>query len=500
MLPRSLGRYELLRVLGTGGMATVYLGRVVGPGGFERLVAIKMIHEQWAQDPSSVAMFLDEARLAASVRHPNVVQVHEVGLEEGRYFIAMDYVAGAGLARVLQTAARLGEPIPLGFSIHCLAQVAHGLHAAHETKDTSGRLLGMIHRDVAPKNILVGFDGVSRILDFGVAKARDRLNVTAVKMPKGTLAYMAPEQLDGAKLDRRVDVFALGIVLWEMLTRKRLFPADVWTDRGKVVPPSSIADVPEQLDEIALRALAADPARRYATARELAVTLLDAERSLGIRWSTVESEELLRTLAEAPEQDGPIPEGPIPQGEEGSTDSGNVPSVVVSSVPLYHNDEVTEVRADTESVELPVRVPELLAAVPPQAPLGETPSDPDPPTTEVGPPADCAVTHVGPTPSEPALTPVHDVQDAALTVPLQRRPSSSAPARDPANRRPPPPVTDQSLLDKPSTVLLLLAGIAALAFLSGLAIFSGESPAPSNPPAAVRTSTSGPRALSVPSR
>lgn len=230
------------------------------------------------------------------------------------------------------------------------------------------------------------------------------------------------------------------------------------------------------------------------------MTLLDAERSLGIRWSTVDSEELLRSLAEAPEQDGPIPEGPIPQGEEVSTDSGNVPSVVVSSVPLYHNEEVTEVAADTESVEAPARVPELLAAVPPQAPLGETPSDPDPPTTEVGPPADLAVTHVGRTPSEPALTPVHDLQDAARTVPLSRRPSSSAAARDPANRRPPPPVTDQSLLDKPSTVLLLLAGIAALAFLTGLAIFSGESPAPSNPPGAVRTSTSGPRALSVPLR
>jgi hypothetical protein len=273
----------------------------------------------------------------------------------------------------------------------------------------------------------------------------------------------------------------------------------VWTDRGKVAPPSSIADVPEQLDEIALRALAPDPARRYATARELALTLLDAERTLGIRWSTVDSEELLRTLADAPEQDGPVPEGPIPQGEEVSTDSGNVASVVVSSVPLYHNEEITEVGGDTESVEAPARVPELLAAVPPQAPLGETPSDPDPPNTAVGPPADLAVTHVGRAPSEPALTPIHDLQDAARTVPLQRRPSSAA-ARDPANRRPPPPVTDQSLLDKPSTVLLLLAGIAALAFLTGLAIFSGEGPAARPSPGAVRTSTSGPRALSVPSR
>ncbi|MFO0724256.1 MAG: serine/threonine-protein kinase [Myxococcota bacterium] len=477
MQPRQVGKYEILGELGSGGMATVYLARASGLGGFERLVALKTIHPQWANDPSSVAMFLDEARLAASVRHPNVVQVHEVFHEEGRYFIAMDYVAGITLARVLSLARDHQRPLPLGFTIHVIAEIANGLHAAHETRDASGRLLNIIHRDVAPKNVLVGADGISRILDFGVAKARDRLNVTAVSMPKGTLAYMAPEQLEAKSLDRRVDIFALSIVLWEMLARRRLFPADVWTDRTVVVAPSTVTPVPPELDAIALRGLQADPGARYPTAREMAQALLEAERILGIRWSTLDSEEWMRDVTDSAERT----EMDLREEEESTDGSGAAQPLVQTLLEL--SGPKTLVDAPPESISLqpilrastsgldgePVVVPVQDARAPVPAAIA-----PDEFSTPKEEPPDLAVTHVG-----GGLS--------AKTLPLQRRPSLTR--GEPGAHAPLSP--DRPLLDRPGLILLVLGGVAAAAFLLGLLLFP-ETPRGNAPPRdlSVRSSTS----------
>lgn len=277
--PRA-GRYEIVCELGQGGMAVVYLGRADGPGGFERLVAIKMIHEHLCRRGAFVSMFLDEARIAARIRHPNVVPVFEIGEEDGRYFIVMDYVSGETLAEALTQASRQRRPFPIDLCLHLFAVAADALHAAHELTDPSGRPLGVIHRDVTPQNLILGYDGVLRVLDFGVARATDRLTQTRPGGQKGTVAYMAPEQLTDLELDRRADLFSLGVVLWETLTARRLFKGNndfATADKIKtaIIPDPRLhrPDCPEELSRIVFKALARDREQRYSTGRELAAEL-----------------------------------------------------------------------------------------------------------------------------------------------------------------------------------------------------------------------------------
>lgn len=225
--PEHIGRYRVLAKLGAGGFATVYLARLEGAAGFGRFVAIKRIHDHLASEPELVAMFLDEARVASAIDHPNVCAPLDFGrTDEGNYFLAMDYLLGEPLSEVRRAYGRVhGAPKPedVAFVLRVMADAAHGLHAAHEALDTRGRPLEIVHRDVAPANLFVLFTGHVKVVDFGIAKAARKLHTTQHGVFKGHVPFAAPEQLRGRTLDRRADLWSLGVVLWEMLAKRRLF-------------------------------------------------------------------------------------------------------------------------------------------------------------------------------------------------------------------------------------------------------------------------------------
>ncbi len=279
--PRNIGRYLLFREIGHGGMATVHLGRLHGPAGFARTVAIKKLHAQFSRDPEFVSMFLDEARLAARIQHPNVVSVLDVVASEGELFLIMDYVHGESLFTLFKEAAKTKTPIPRRIFVSIIANVLYGLDAAHEARSDTGTPLDIVHRDVSPQNVLLGIDGVARLLDFGVAKASQRVHLsTQDGKLKGKLSYMAPEQVSTGLVDRRADVYATGVMLWEGLTGQRLYASQEVGAlvgailAGEIKPPSSVApSTPEELDQITMKALARSPNDRYATAREMATEL-----------------------------------------------------------------------------------------------------------------------------------------------------------------------------------------------------------------------------------
>lgn len=276
---RFLGRYALHDELASGGMATIHLGRLLGPVGFARTVAIKRLHAQYARDPHFVAMFLDEARLAARIRHQNVVPTLDVVALDREILLVMEYVHGESLSRLLATVAGRGESIPPRIAVSIVLGILHGLHAAHEAKSERGVALDIVHRDVSPQNVLVGVDGLARLVDFGVAKAAVRLQTTEDGDLKGKMAYMAPEQLLEQPVDRRTDIWAASVVFWEMLTGRRLFPGNsaaalvnaVLTH--EVEPPSHVAGSPPELDAVVMRGLARSVDARFQTAREMALAV-----------------------------------------------------------------------------------------------------------------------------------------------------------------------------------------------------------------------------------
>ncbi|MBW2456818.1 MAG: serine/threonine protein kinase [Deltaproteobacteria bacterium] len=279
-MTKRFGRYEVAQPIAKGGMATVYFGHATGVGGFERRVAIKVMHPHIADDPEFVAMFLDEARLAAQIHHPNVVSTLDVQTGEDGLFLVMDYVEGTSLRQVLRRLRKQGQRLPIAVAVAILLDTLSGLHAAHELTDSDGDPLNLVHRDVSPHNILIGTDGVCRITDFGIARASSRLSSTRGGVLKGKLAYMAPEQALSQPTDRRADVYAAGIVLWELLTGHRLFRGDneaaliskcvLGADQS---PREVFTEVPEDIDHVCMRALAVDPDERYPTAAEMADAL-----------------------------------------------------------------------------------------------------------------------------------------------------------------------------------------------------------------------------------
>jgi serine/threonine protein kinase len=313
-----VGRYAVYDAIAAGGMATVHYGRLLGPVGFSRTVAIKRLHSQFARDPEFVSMFLDEARLAARIRHPNVVPTLDVVATDGELFLVMEYVAGESLVRLVRTAAGMGTIVPPRIVLSVMCGVLRGLHAAHEAKNEQGEPLGIVHRDVSPQNVLVGIDGQARVLDFGVAKAAGRLQTTRDGKLKGKLAYMAPEQLRGKTVDRRTDIFAASVVLWEALTGRRLFKGDnegaIVTKilEGDVIAPSTVipqgeADpesraVLQAVDAITLKGLALHPEDRYDTAREMAAALERAAAPAGVsevsEWVEHFAKDILVTRAQ----------------------------------------------------------------------------------------------------------------------------------------------------------------------------------------------------------
>jgi len=277
-----LGRYALYEKVASGGMASVHIGRLLGPVGFARTVAVKRMHPQFAEDPEFVAMFLDEARLAARIRHPNVVPTIDVVATAGELFLVMDYVAGETLARLMKASRTRGQRIPPEMVATMMAGVLHGLHAAHEATDERGEPLHIVHRDVSPQNVLVGTDGVARVLDFGVAKAMGRSHITREGQLKGKLAYMAPEQVHG-EASRTTDVYSAAIVLWEALTGAPLFHGE---NDAQVLarvltgcrsrPSEHVRDLPAALDAVTMRGLSLHASERFQTARDMARALEEA--------------------------------------------------------------------------------------------------------------------------------------------------------------------------------------------------------------------------------
>lgn len=298
----NLGRYRLVAELGRGGMGIIHLASTGGPGGFEKLVAVKELRPDLAPDPEYRRMFLEEARLSARLSHPNIVDVHEVACDGARWFMAMELLRGCSLGRAKK---RLGARWPLRLGVRVLAEVLGALDHAHD--------LGVVHRDVSPENVFLGFDGRVKLLDFGVAKAVDRPCTTRHGVVKGSVHYLSPDHVAAAPIDGRADVFAVGVLLREMLTGERLWPDDL--DDASIVrrlavghvppfPVAALRTTPKALREICTKATSADRARRWATAREMRDALdawLAAEDPRG---SLAELGSLLRR--ELPDEDARI--------------------------------------------------------------------------------------------------------------------------------------------------------------------------------------------------
>ncbi len=287
--PRQIGSYEVLAKLAEGGVGTVYLARRRGPADFRRLVAIKRLHPQYARDPRFVTMFTDEARLAARIHHANVVSIVELGADDDGYYVVMEYVEGSNLGTFHWHATRggaSGSGMPRAVALRIVLDALSGLQAAHEIHDDDGTIVNLVHRDVSPQNILLGVDGLARLGDFGIARASAlRQFETRGAVIKGKLEYMSPEQINCEPVDRTTDLFAMGIVLWEILTGQRLFPANEHVTAIQQVcsapipsPRSIDASVSADLATICLHALERPRAKRYPTAAAFAKDLEQAAR------------------------------------------------------------------------------------------------------------------------------------------------------------------------------------------------------------------------------
>ena len=278
--PQLIGRYALFGQIGAGGMGVVHLARLLGSAGFERAVAIKRVHPTLASDQQFIVMFREELRLLARVRHQNVISALDV-VEEEDLLLVMEYVHGESLASLLQCARQAGEVVPVNIAVAIACGALKGLHAAHEATDAAGAPLGIIHRDVSPHNVLVGCDGVARVVDFGVAKSVLSRQMTRIGELRGKPGYLAPEQLLGEKLTRAADLYAMSVALWETLAGQRLNAgrnlAQTVEDvlAGRVPTFASVAKqpIPAGLEAVVRRGLSTNPAARFATAREMALAL-----------------------------------------------------------------------------------------------------------------------------------------------------------------------------------------------------------------------------------
>ena len=331
--PQVVGRYEIYGKIASGGMATVHFGRLLGGGGFARTVAIKRLHPHLAEDPAFCASLIDEARLAARIHHPNVVPTLDVVTDEEELLLVMEYVRGESLAQAMQSLVGRGDRLPVPIASAIAVGALSGLHAAHEATSDVGQPLHLVHRDISPQNILVGIDGLARVIDFGVAKAAGRLQTTRGDVVKGKFAYMAPEQLAARKLTRTADVYAMGVVLWEMLACRRLFDgADEAALMGALFagakePPSvhasGLPGLSPALDAVVMKALASASADRFATAQEMAEALASVAppalpADVGAWCAEVARESLAKRAAAVAEIESSAAKAPLaPTGRDG---------------------------------------------------------------------------------------------------------------------------------------------------------------------------------------
>jgi len=278
--PTIVGRYVLLGEVASGGMATIYYGRRQDEPPPGTMVAVKRVHPHLARDRRFASMFIDEARLVSRIHHPNVIRTLDITASEDECLLVMEYIHGDSLGRLLRASEERGLTPGLGLLSSILCGALEGLHASHEATNAAGVPLDLVHRDISPQNVMVGADGVARVLDFGVAKAAGSMHVTRDGEIKGKIAYMSPEQVSARPLDRRTDVYAAGVVLWEAVTGRPLFDGE--SDVALItavlrqeipVPSSLVPGLPPALDAVILRALAAEREDRFGTAREMAVAL-----------------------------------------------------------------------------------------------------------------------------------------------------------------------------------------------------------------------------------
>ena len=330
---RDIGKYRVVRRLNVGGMAEIYLAQARGIEGFAKYVVLKRILPQYAASDTFVKLFLNEARVTASLDHPNIASVYDIGAVDGVYFFSMEYLHGEDLGHILRELVARRERMPLDLALTIGASVAAGLHAAHEKKGTDAKPLGIVHRDVSPSNVVVTYDGGVKLVDFGVAKLTAQADLTRTGTLKGKVSYMSPEQCNNDPIDRRSDIFALGVLMYELTTQTRLFrtESEAATLRlvleARIPPPSTrAADYPEELEPIVMKALARDREQRYSTARELQVALEEVARSRNLVTSTAAlGEWMTRTFGPKLE---PWMAAPAASREDAETDAELTQNIV----------------------------------------------------------------------------------------------------------------------------------------------------------------------------
>jgi serine/threonine protein kinase len=374
------GRYRIVRRIALGGMAELYLAYATGLEGFEKLVAIKRVQPAFATDPDFVTMFLDEARTAATLSHPNIAQVYDVGVDGHSYFLAMELVDGRDVRFLLREAIARDQRMPVSIAVAIAAGVAAGLHAAHENRAPDRTPLCIVHRDVSPGNVLVTFGGAVKLIDFGIAKAARRRTVTHAGQLKGKAGYMSPEQCTGGAVDRRTDVYALGVLLYELTTSTRLFRgADEYATMrqivaGAVKPPGLvIAGYPAGLERIVMRALSRDPDARYATARDMHLDLVRFAREHGLETTEYDLARYVHELL--PDEDaGSLLQVELPAAaDELSVVRTPPPARAVRAASIAETKTALGVESQETRVYFNEPAPEPAAAAPEPAPAPEPP-------------------------------------------------------------------------------------------------------------------------------
>ncbi|MBS2028444.1 MAG: serine/threonine protein kinase [Deltaproteobacteria bacterium] len=391
---RRFGKYTLIDRIAVGGMAEIFLARQAGLEGFEKTIVIKRIRPHLSQQKAFVKMFLNEAKLAAQLNHPNIVQIYDLGKIGESYFIAMEYIFGRDMRRIIPKADSLGIPFPMVYALKIASSVCEGLYYAHQKMDIYGNPLNIVHRDVTPENIFVSFDGTVKVLDFGIAKAANQIEQTKAGEIKGKLSYMSPEQCMGKPLDHRSDIFSLGVVLYEWITGFKLFTGESEVGilksitEGKIYAPSYFkADIPEAVEKILMKALEKDREKRYQSAwdmqydvdqflsqyeftpsnihlsnflKQLFSDELEEEKKRlmsGGRGTPVEAQEILDDLE--PIEDGiePIPLHP---GRDEKVRSNGPEKVLTLSLPQAEYDQL-KAMADRNRLPISALVKEMLA-------------------------------------------------------------------------------------------------------------------------------------------
>jgi serine/threonine protein kinase len=387
---QRLGRYTLVHRLGSGGMAEVWLARQDGPAG-GRPVAVKRMLSHLAYDPRASQMFLDEARIASQVSHPNVVQIFDVGREEDTYYLVMEFVLGENCARIIDRAKKRKVPIPTVLAARICAEAAKGLHHAHTRQGPGGRPLGIIHRDVTPPNIMVTDDGEVKVLDFGIARAVDRLARTEAGNVKGRVEYLSPEQIEGAQIDHRADVFALGAVLFELCTQKKLFARETMVatlaavTECKVTPPSRIAKHTDpRIDEIVLKATAKRPDDRYQNAQEMREALIEFLRGRETRAGSAELAQFVGDLFRDEQEERKRVLETVYQSEDGTLPEHRPESLVKSIDPLAKAiDRALDDKPRGRSFEVASEDPTLVSPVQKNAAIKSLRATPAPPPRQI---------------------------------------------------------------------------------------------------------------------